>query len=246
MSRPNQRKRRLKPDKPLTPEVYKASLAAARERSVKRRHGPVVSVEPGSSTLAPPFADCGEDWHYIVVDTFGTRSHAVASVFIDQLSNLVSSDWDAENQEWVPDAGELQTILHVVAAHRPKDEAQAVIAAQIAATHMLTMKVAERVHRYPWDDKAVSSYTKLARTSAALAEAMATIQGRKKATRQKITVRRENHIHYHVGGGASDARPVHERRKPGVQELPAVTDEREAVRGEESDGRVVPLSRRAG
>jgi hypothetical protein len=240
MSRPDHRKRRLAPDKPVTPEVYKASLAGARERSMKRAHGPIISLEPGSSELAPPFSDHGEDWRYIVVDTFGTRSHDVASVFIDQLTDLVGSAWNDETKEWIPEAAELTTLLHVVAAHRPRNEAQAMLAAQIAAAHILTMKVAARAAQYPWDNKTVSSFAKLACTSAVLIDAMGRMQGKRRTSKQSITVRQEKHVHYHQHAHVRGA-PKNERQP---QEPCVPPESIAALPGPDEGGTVVPLAGR--
>jgi hypothetical protein len=246
MPRPDQRKRKLKPDERPTPEIYKASILAAKERSLKRRHGPLVHIEPGSSDLKSPFSDWGDDWHYIVVDAFGTRSHAVAGVFIDQLAGLVSCRFDDDAKEWVPEEAEMQMLLHVVAAYRPKNEAEAILAAQIAAANMLTMTVAERAVRYCWDDKTIGSFSKLARTSAALIEAMATLKGKKKSSRQKITVRHEKHIHTHQhvhfdGGTDGNERQAHAHAESQPPEtIPA-------LHGDGADnGVVVPLAGREG
>ena len=242
MSQPEGRKRKLA-DKPPTPEVYKASLDLARERSLKRRHGPIIEIEAGSGELLPPFADHGDDWHYIVVDAFGTRSHDVAAVFIHQLAGLVRSTFDDASKEWVPDPAELTTLLHIVAADRPKNEAEAMLAAQIAAAHMLTMKVAERAARYNWDDKTLSSFSKLARASAALVDTMQGLKGRRKSTSHKITVRTDRHVHQHIHYGEPPCENL--RQSQGTErEAPS---ERAALLGEgEGNRTIVPLSGREG
>src|SRR3546814_1495883 len=108
------------------------------------------------------------DWSSDVCssDLFGTRYTVVATVFLNHLIDLCGSEWDEENQIWVPDDGELNAILHIVAAQKPQNEAQAALAAQTAATHILTMKVAKRVADYPHDTRMIAAYAKLARASA--------------------------------------------------------------------------------
>jgi hypothetical protein len=245
MPEPDKRKRKLKPDEPPTPEIYKASILAAKERSLKRRHGPLIAFEPGSADLKSPFSDWGDDWHYIVVDAFGTRSHMVAGVFIGQLAGLVSTRFDDEAKEWVPDEAEMQMLLHVVAAYRPKNEAEAILAAQIAAANLLTMTVAERAVRFCWDDKTIGSFAKLARTSATLIEAMATLKGKKKSSRQQITVRHEKHVHHHQHVHLEGGSPDNVRQPQGTEG--SAIGESAALLGEsEVNGTVLPFAGREG
>src|SRR3546814_17772793 len=99
-----------------------------------------------------PFADTmGEspDWAWLVLDAFGTRYTVVATVFLNHLIDLCGWEWDEEKQIWVPDDGELNAILHIVAAQKQKNEAQKDLPAQTAATHIRTMMRHKHVHPYP-------------------------------------------------------------------------------------------------
>src|SRR3546814_1740728 len=126
------------------------------------------------------------DWSSDVCssDLFGTRYTVVATVFLNHLIDLCGSEWDEENQIWVPDDGELNAILHIVAAQKPQNEAQAALAAQTAATHILTMKVAKRVADYPHDTRMIAAYAKLARASATQFETMAVLMGKRRSDRK--------------------------------------------------------------
>jgi len=219
---------------------------------MKRGHGPVLEITPGGE-LEYPFADGEGDWYWIVRDAFGTRMDAIAAVFINQLLNLCSSSWDEETQEWVPDQDEITTILNIISATKPKNEAEAVLAAQFAATHMITMKVAERAYKYPYDTKTLSAYAKLVRASAAQAEAMTSMKGKRRTTRQSIAVRHEKHIHHHQhvhlegGGPKNERQPDAANIEPGVANPGAATVEGvSALPSPQASGRVVRIPSREG
>lgn len=215
------------PEKDDPPEALSASVDAARSRTLQRRHGPPIGFkrdESGSLIRdgegAPiwdwPYADGeygSEPWFWLVLDAFGTRNPTVAAVFINYLLKLVETTWDAEQEQWVPDDGQLQAILHVVSAHKPKNEMQAAMAAERAATTLLTMKLADRVAKYPHDHKTVASYARLAIVGAVQTRAYLETQGKRKSSVQKINVRRENHVHYHdhrpAGGSGESGNQPH-------------------------------------
>src|SRR3546814_10272488 len=70
------------------------------------------------------------------------------------------------------------------------------------------MKVAKRVADYPHDTRMIAAYAKLARASATQFETMAVLKGKRRSTRQQITVTHEKHIHHHqhvhLEGGADE------------------------------------------
>src|SRR3546814_18238495 len=83
--------------------------------------------------------------------------------------------------DWSSDVCSSDLILHIVAAQKPQNEAQAALAAQTAATHILTMKVAKRVADYPHDTRMIAAYAQLARASATPFEPMAVLHGTSEA-----------------------------------------------------------------
>src|SRR3546814_5043219 len=116
----------------------------------------------------------------------------------DWRSDVCSSDlseWDEENQIWVHDDGELNAILHIGAAQKPQNEAQAALAAQTAATHILTMKVAKRVADYPHDTRMIAAYAKLARASATQFETMAVLKGKRRSDRKSTRLNPVTNAH---------------------------------------------------
>ena len=207
------------PALPDVPDALATSIDRAHARTLGRRHGPVVELKQGADGGLEwdwPFRDDGDaEWKWLVVDAFGTRNPIVAACFINHLLDLCASRLDEGRDEWVPDAVELSTMLHIVSAHRPGNEAQAALAAQIAATHLITMRVAKRAADYPYDTRMIGAYAKLIRASAAQIETMAAMKGRRRTARQHISVSHEKHVHQHhhqhvhVPGGA-----VHKQDQP--------------------------------
>ncbi len=233
------------------PAAYKHSLEKAQARSLQRKHGPVMTVDPETTALTSPFSEAEEEWRWMVIDTFGTRSHQVANVFLQHLSVLCASAWNDAAKCWVPDEDELTAVLHIVAAHRPKNEAQAALAAQIAATHMITMKVAKHAYSHPYDSRTVSSYAKLAKTAASQVETMSGLKGKRRTTRQQINVVHEKHIHQHQhvhagdvekSEGQCDATHTDQRSVAGAGQVEGCAK----VSGPDEKGRVVRLKSRAG
>lgn len=234
------------------PDALKASVADARQRTLKRRHGPPMLLTRDPEGLLQwdwPFDDTDatdKDWKWLVVDAFGTRMEAVAEAFLCQLMKLCGQDWDEGNREWVPDEAELIQILHIASANRPRNESEAALAAQIAATHLLTMRVAEQVHKFPWDTRMIGAFAKLAQASVAQHEAMSGLKGKRRTARQKIEVRHEKHVHQHQhvhmhGGGAGDDR---QSDAPVGSRTPKISGGA-ALPCPDQDGQVVPLPSRA-
>jgi hypothetical protein len=90
-------------------------------------------------------------------------------------------------------------MLAGIAAMRPRDEAEAMLMAQMIATHELAMTFARRLKRtenIPQQDSAVNGLTKLTRTYAAQMEALKRYRS---GGEQKMTVQ---HVHVAEGGQA--------------------------------------------
>lgn len=232
------------------PATYRASVGKAQARTLRRGHGPVVAIDPDTNALENPFEEERADWEWMIIDTFGTRCHQVAYVFINHLVGLCGTTWNESTQRWVPDQDELTTVLHIVAANRPRNEAEAALAAQIAATHMILMKVAKRAADYPWDTRTVGTFAKLAKTSAVQIDTMAGLKGKRRTTRQQINVVHEKHVHHHQHvhvGGAEKSEGQCDATRTGVRKLSGAGSlgECPALPGEDEAGRVVPLQGRA-
>ena len=86
--------------------------------------------------------------------------------------------------------GQLNGMLAVAAGIEPRDDVEAMLAAQMAATHELTLAMAKRLAKaenIPQQDSAERAFNKLARTYAAQAEAL---RRHRQGGQQKITVER--------------------------------------------------------
>jgi hypothetical protein len=111
-------------------------------------------------------------------------------------------------------------MLSVVKGIEPRDQLEAMLAAQMAAVHNATMTFARRlaqVENIPQQDSASNAFNKLARTFAAQMEALKRYRS---GGEQKMTVQ---HVHVAEGGQAivgnvtSPAEGVGPRKKPEVQ-----------------------------
>lgn len=240
------RKARNRPDPPAELQEW---AAKAEQRMYQRPIPPNITLEPvglDQEQWTSPHSDPSL-WTLQLADAFGTRSQAVISLFMGQLETLCGRGiWDEEAHQWRMQESELSAILALVNAFRPRNEPEAMLAAQMVATHLLTMKVGARALRYDYDTRTASAYANLVKAYAIQSEEMRASKGKRRTTRQTITVRKELHqsVHYHDhrGGKQSECRP-HERRDGTSAEI---TDQRATVRGQDAGGVVVPLSRSKG
>jgi len=255
------------PRKPEPPESLKAAAERAKRRTLTRdtalplmierdKSGNVIVGADGEVQWNWPFdsetpADWPE-WSWMFVDSWGTRNSAVASAFMDHLLDLVSDYWDAKIERRVPDDGELQMLLAVVRSHKPANEAEAAQAAQVAAMHIISMRVAKEVAKRPYDTRMVSAYARLMSASAALTEAAAGRKG-KRTARQSIKVVRETHIHNHQhvhahasGGGEEKENRGHGTNGPDKIKAAVLVGKCTPLPRNEPGGEVVRLAGRSG
>jgi hypothetical protein len=111
-------------------------------------------------------------------------------------------------------------MLSVIKGIEPRDQLEAMLAAQMAAVHMASMTFARRlahVDNIPQQDSAERAFNKLARTFAAQ---MAALKDYRSKGEQKMTVQ---HVHVAEGGQAivgnvnASAEGVGAQKKIGVQ-----------------------------
>lgn len=216
----------------------------AERRMYKRPFPPNVILEPAgmdkeywTSAHSDPSL-----WQLQLADAFGTRSAAVVDFFFGQLHELCGRGiWDEEAQQWRVSETDFSAMLAIINSHRPRNESEAMLAAQMVAVHLLTMKVAERAIRWPNETRTVSNVAKLANAFSQQMETMQALKGRTRSTRQSIKVSKElhQHVHYHDhrGGKKKHGRP-HER---GDDTATGINDERPALPRADAGGNVVPL-----
>lgn len=237
------RKVRNRPDPPAELRDWEEK---AQRRMLARPCPPNITLEPAGfdqEHWTSPHSDPAL-WTLQLADAFGTRSQAVISLFMSQLESLCGRGvWDDDARQFRMSESELSAILALVNAFRPRNEPEAMLAAQMVATHLLTMKVGARALRYDYDTRTATAYARLAKAYAMQTDAMQGMKGKRRTTRQTITVKKELHqsVHYHDHrrGKQSECRP-HEPRDGTAAEI---TDQRETLRGKDAGGVVVPLSR---
>jgi hypothetical protein len=206
--------------KPKMPEVLKALGTRAMARHDKRAATPEieVGVQDGQWTFKSPYSeDDIAEWEALLFEAFATRSIAAFHAFTNQLAELCQTDWHDEGNGWLPRAGDLRAAIQIVRSLKPRNEAEAALAAQMVAVHLMQMKLSAQSLRQSYPDPRTCAIAgKLARTYALQLETMAKLRG--KGSRQRITVRKysqheHKHIHLHQGGDENGNQP-HEPRGP--------------------------------
>lgn len=244
------RPRRQARDRPEPTAELREWEASAEKRMLRRNYPPNVILEPvgmDKEVLTSPHNDPGL-WTLQLADAFGTRSRAVIDFFMDQLREFCGNNiWDEEARQWRLNETEYSAILALVSSHRPKNEAQAMVAAQLVGLHLLSMKVTARGIRYPYEQRTVANAAKLANATANLTETIEGMKGRRRTARQSIKVTKETHYHAHrhdhrprQGGEGSE----HQSHEPSgrVEDV----DHRAALRLSDTSRNVVPLAVREG
>lgn len=246
--RKRRRKDRKRPDPPqANKEAEERSLD--RVRSMPISPGVMAEPTPGGWRTVAPHNDPGL-WEVQLAEAFGTRSASLARTFLAQLRKLCAEDWDDDLGRWKFDETEWNALLALVADHEPQNATQAALAAQMAAVHMLTMRLASEAFNrgHTTMDREAGLTSKLARTFAQQCETMAILKGGKRTSRQAISVVRESHHHQHIhvhreggseeNGSQSDAKAI-EGTARRVEDLCEVS-------GRDESGQVVPFASRGG
>jgi hypothetical protein len=238
------RRRKLRKQREAWPEMVAAKPALEKRTKARPTH-PMIMLEPAGldrEHMVPLHND--ERLHDLqLCEAFGTRSYAVINTFLRQFEDLCSERWwDEETQQWRLNEATFNTILALVGSLKPRNEMEAAFAAQMAAVHLLSMKVAARAIRYDHDTKTAATAAKLAQTFTNQMQEFRAMRGKTRTTRQNIKVSRETHhhqhIHVHREAEENDGQ-VHEPRT-------ATTGERAALPSPQPGGEVVPLASRKG
>lgn len=158
--------------------------------------------------LTPPYDNQAdkERWWAMFFAMLGTRQAAVVDMFFRQLMALVPDVWDEGRKEWVADIEQTRAMFGLIQAMKPKDVAQAALAAQLVALHLNNMKLAAGISSYSMGDARTAAT--MARVTRAYADgllALQKLQGKVRKSKQTIRVETHNHhqqhIHYETGGG---------------------------------------------
>lgn len=198
-----------------TPRM-KEGIDRAREVHFERPIPPGVMVaydeNTGGYELDAPHRDV-EGWEVHVCEAFATRSHAVMWAFLDTLADMVGRQWitgkEDESGRWLPNEVALNFALNVIHAEQPDTPLQAMLCAQMVATHLMQMKTAARVNDSTFPDARMAAISgKLARTFAMQMDTLRRAKG--KVPTQNINVSYEQHVHHHhhqhahMEGGGGD------------------------------------------
>ena len=169
------------------------AIVDANQRQAKRRSPATVklSAEAGGAVrVGSPHAD-QDGWSARQREAFGTASADFAATEISRLMNVV--------QKTPLDQQSLNAAIAVVEGIGPQSEVEAMLASQMAATHVLTMdmmRIARKSELVPQIEMAGNLAVKLARTFTAQIEALAKLR---RGGEQTVRV---EHVHVHAGGQA--------------------------------------------
>lgn len=221
------------------------------EKRIKRQHiPPILILEPAGMDkehMVPVHNDQRLS-DLQLCEAFGTRSFPVIATFLQQLEMLCQDKWwDEAAQQWRMDETTFNAALAIVSAVKPRNEMEAAHAAQMAAIHLLTMKVTARAIRYEYDTKTSAAAGKLARTFTLQMQELRAMRGKTRTTRQNIKVTKElhQHVHYHDGRGVGETGGQSHARSGDGYRKSSTADERPALPGADESGRVVPLPSRS-
>ncbi len=252
--KPKTKPRRRKLQK--MPAMLEPWAKKAKARMDKRPASPGVMMEPRGDlgdfqAMAPH--DNHEVWALQIHDAFGTRSPSTVTVFMEQLRALCGESWNDERKAWQPSETELNAALNFINSNQPRNEAEAALAAQMLAVHFMTMRLSAQALR-TGDARTASIAAKLARTYAAQMATLQLTRGKRRSTRQHITVKHEKHIHthqhQHLEAWAYAPPQPTPSALPGDHHESAIEQRAEAVRGgtkvsgTNPVGQVVPIGRR--
>ena len=136
----------------------------------------------------------------LIMNALGTTDPSFLDGLLVQLANAGTHGRNVEEREF-------NFMLSLVIGVEPRDQVEAMLAAQMAAVHNATMTFARRlahVENIPQQDSAERAFNKLARTFASQVEAL---KRYRTGGEQKVTV---EHVHVHQGGQAIVGNVAHD------------------------------------
>ena len=176
----------------------------------------------GSGWFVCPYAKQDEDrWFGLVMSIFGTRQEVVAHMFMTQLAALCDRNWKAPSG-WRTDEVQITQLLVLIHDMRPRNAAEAALAAQLCALHLSMMKLgAAQSHTWGGDPRTVAVMAKTARAYAEGLMTLEKLKGRANRTRQTIKVEKHTHTHQHIHleGDADFGEQPHAKAAPAIAEL---------------------------
>ena len=237
------------PAPPAAPSVRRsAAIEAAKARVLSRTERASVklaSADGGIVGITAPHTDeVGQ--HYHLLDTFGTASADFMGATFSQLLESLSDASGTPNETTVNAA------LAIVGGLEPSNEIEALLAAQMAATHSLAMKLVGRTRRVDQLNQATVNgglAVKLLRTFTLQAETLAKLR---RGGGQTVRV---EHVHVHPGGQAivgsvstGVGAPMKSEDQPHAKPAAALTHAHapfDPLRSTHAEREPVPLARHA-
>jgi hypothetical protein len=192
----------------------------------------------GAATITAPEHQDRVIGHVLLMEALGTTDS-------DFLNGLLGQLLNAGSQGKQPDEAGLNFMLAVVKDVKPRDQLEAMLAAQMAAVHLATMSFARRlahVDNIAQQDSAERAFNKLARTFTTQMEALKRYRS---SGEQKVTVQ---HVTVSEGGQAivGNVTQTAGKRAPERQaaQTPALTDARQPAMTMLSEPQPVPVEAR--
>lgn len=198
------------------------ALADPAAAHADRPINPGVRVERkagGRTVWTAPHSDF-DAWELQLREAFGTRSRAVIQAFMDGLVQLTGNGWD-------PEPRALNAALGIVNSMRPKNEGEAMLAAHMVASHLLTMKAGAMANQYSShvDDRQAKTFAKVGRLFVDQLELMSRLKGHTRTQRIEVTYNDNRQqvaggVHVYrggaeIGGQPQEPRPVYGRENHG-------------------------------
>ena len=167
--------------------------AIAKLREAQKTSGPSLKItSTGVNSVAIKVDHPDETiGHIALMKAIGTPSYEFMDGLLGHLVNASKAD--------APSEGGANFMLAVIKGIEPRDQIEAMLAAQMAAVHMASMTFARRlaqVENIPQQDSAANAFNKLTRTYAAQVAALKEYRSKGE---QKMTVQ---HVHVAEGGQA--------------------------------------------
>jgi len=141
--------------------------------------------------------------HVLLMQALGTTDRDFHNAFLRQLLETSSLGGEVDEER-------VNFMLSVIKGIKPRDQVEALLAAQMAAVHVSTMTFARRlahVENIPQQDSAERAFNRLARTFASQMEAL---KRYRTGGEQKVTVQ---HVTVGEGGQAIVGNVTQERRE---------------------------------
>jgi len=202
-----------RPYVPTEREVAAIQKFAHAERAPRVR----VSEQGKAQTIIADHPDEATGY-VLLMEALGTSEPDFLDGLLSQLANAGSSGRELEKRG-------INFMLSVIKGIKPRDQVEAMLAAQMAAVHMASMTFARRlghVENIPQQDSAERAFNKLTRTFATQMEAL---KRYRTGGEQKVTVQ---HVRVSEGGQAIVGNVTHTSRGAPLENAaispPAITD----------------------